>query len=268
VATWLRPSRISGTALAPALIGGAAAVFDWRVALAVAAAVGIVYTAAFLVLFTDVEPGDSRRPVTDGGGTDGLRSRLAGTLAVPLEWWVVLLFLANLAIATQIGAARTFTTSYLVDEAGLSTSLANGVFFAMLVGAGLSSLGGGTLADAVDRRWLGFGLMALAMVAFATTAVIPPVPVVLGVWFFVLGAILWAAVPTMNAITSSYSERAFSGSLFGVMLTAGSIGGAGGPLAFGLAAEAYGLRAAFPVVASVSVVGGIAFLLVGRVGKT
>jgi hypothetical protein len=48
------------------------------------------------------------------------------------------------------------------------------------------------------------------------------------------------------------------------MLTAGSIGGAGGPLVFGVAAEEFGLRAAFPVVAGVSVVGALAFLLVRR----
>ncbi len=256
---------VVGTALAPALIGGIAAVFDWRLALTVAAGVGVVYTATFLVLFRDVDPG--RREVaveTDGGEGETIRSRLAAAVAVPLEWWVVVLFIANLAIATQIGAVRTFTTSYLVDEAGMSTSLANGVFFVMLVGAGLSSLGGGTLADAFDRRWLGFGLMASAMAIFGATAVIPPEPILLVVWFFLLGAIVWAAVPTMNAITSSYSERSFSGSLFGVMLTAGSIGGAGGPLVFGIAAEEFGLRAAFPVVAGVSVVGALAFLLVRR----
>jgi MFS family permease len=256
---------VAGTALAPALIGGIAAVFDWRLALTVAAGVGVVYTATFLVLFRDVEPA-SREPRAepDGGERGTLRSRLAAAVAVPLEWWVVVLFVANLAIATQIGAVRTFTTAYLVEEAGMSTSLANGVFFVMLVGAGLSSLGGGILADTFDRRWLGVAIMASAMVIFAATAVIPPIPILLVGWFFLLGAVVWAAVPTMNAITSSYSERSFSGSLFGVMLTAGSIGGAGGPLVFGLAAEEFGLRAAFPVVAGVSVVGALAFLLVRR----
>jgi MFS family permease len=134
----------------------------------------------------------------------------------------------------------------------------------MLVGAGLSSLGGGSLADAVDRPTLGFALMALSAVVLATTSVVPLVPVVLFAWFFVLGVVLWASIPAMNAITSEYSDRSFSGSLFGVMLTAGSLGGAGGPLLFGVATERYGIGAAFPLVACVSVVGAAAFLVVRR----
>jgi MFS family permease len=102
--------------------------------------------------------------------------------------------------------------------------------------------------------------MTLAAVTLAATALVPPVPVVLAAWFLLLGVVLWAAVPTMNAITSAYSERAFSGSLFGVMLTAGSLGGAGGPLLFGVAAERFGLVGTFPLVAGVSVVGAAAFL--------
>ncbi len=64
----------------------------------------------------------------------------------------------------------------------------------------------------------------------------------------------------MNAITSAYSERGFSGSLFGVMLTAGSLGGAAGPLLFGAVAERVGIGAAFPLVAVVSAGGALVFL--------
>jgi MFS family permease len=264
---------VAGTALAPALVGGLAALFHWRVALTVAAIVGLVYALGFLALFRGGDDtGAASDLETDGGDerrepASGSRERWSNPLdavSVPLERWVAVLFLANLAIATEIGAVRTFVTSYLVEYAGASAVVANGIFFVMLVGAGLSSLGGGSLADAVDRPTLGFTLMALSAVVLATTSVVPLVPVVLFAWFFVLGVVLWASIPAMNAITSEYSDRSFSGSLFGVMLTAGSLGGAGGPLLFGVATERYGIGAAFPLVACVSVVGAAAFLVVRR----
>ncbi|WP_227379182.1 MFS transporter [Haladaptatus halobius] len=268
---------VVGTALAPALVGGLAALVDWRLALTVSAAVGIVYALIFLTLFHDIDSTESTPVIESDGGTDpnGISEKTTGDspsrwsnptalISVPLERWVAVLFLANLAIATELGAVRTFITSYLVEHIGLTATIANGIFFIMLVGAGISSLGAGTLADAVDRRMLGFVAMAISTVILGATVLVPPIPIALFIWFFLLGIVMWAALPTMNAITSEYSERSFSGSLFGVMLTAGSLGGAVGPLLFGIVAERFGMGAAFPFVASVSAVGAIAFLAMRR----
>ena len=262
---------VVGTALAPALVGGLAAFFDWRLALTVSAGVGIVYAVVFLVAFHP----DSRStdaPIESDGGTDeptiagstaesdGRLAGLADRVSVPLEAWVAVLFLANLAIATEIGAVRTFATSFFVEQAGTTAGVANAIFFVLLVGAGLSSLAAGSLADSMDRRTLGFGALAVSTVLLGLTAVVPLVPIALFAWFFLLGVAMWAALPAMNAITSQYSEREFSGSLFGVMLTAGSLGGALGPLLFGVAAERFGLGAAFPLIAVISAIGAVAFL--------
>ncbi len=274
---------VVGTALAPALVGGLAALFDWRLALTVSAGVGLVYGAVFLAMFRDVPRSDGSPSVEpDGGsgaGTDhsdradrgtgegtssGGWPALGSLVSVPLERWVVVLFLANLAISTELGAVRTFVTSYLVEHAGTTTGLANGVFFAMLVGAGIASLGAGTLADTMDRRTLGVAAMGASALALAGTALVPPVAVVLVAYFFLTGVVMWAALPAINAITSGYSERGFSGSLFGVMLTAGSLGGAAGPLLFGAAAERFGMGAAFPMVAAVSAAGALVFLVLRR----
>ena len=275
---------VVGTALAPALVGGLAALFDWRFALTVSAGVGLVYGAIFLAMFRDVPRSDGSASVepdggpetgtdhadrgTDRGTGEGASSggwpALGSLVSVPLERWVVVLFLANLAISTELGAVRTFVTSYLVEHAGTTTGLANGVFFAMLVGAGLASLGAGTLADTMDRRTLGVAAMGASALALAGTALVPPVALVLVAYFFLTGVVMWAALPAINAITSGYSERGFSGSLFGVMLTAGSLGGAAGPLLFGAAAERFGMGAAFPMVAVVSTAGALVFLALRR----
>jgi len=279
---------VAGTALAPALIGGLAAVFDWRLALTVAGGVGIAYAALFLVLFEDVprdgggdgdgDGGDGTTARADGGdpghGRDaeedpgrpspGLRERAERALNVPLEGWVVVLFLTNFAIALETNAVRTFATSYLFERTG-TTAFSNGVFFVMLVGAGVASLGAGRLADAVDRAWLGFGAMVASAVALAATAVVPATPALLVGWFFLLGIAAYAAFPAMNAITSARSESEFSGSLFAVTLTAGSLGGAVGPGLFGVLADAYGMEVAFPAIAATGAVGAAMFLLIRRV---
>ena len=267
---------VTGTALAPALIGGLAVLYDWRVALWASAAVGIAYAVVFTLQFPSTiadggGPQDLRDddPTSDTEDTNGLGALLSdpwGTLVTfPLRWWVLALFVANFLLAIETGAVRTFTTSYLYGRTGESTSLANGVFFVMLVGGGISSLAMGGLADRVDRRALGAVALAASAVVIALTAVVPTEPIVLTAWFFLLGLVMYAAYPAMNALTSSYSDRAFSGSLFGVMLTAGSLGAAIGPVGLGVVAERFSMAVAFPLIAVTSVLGVVAFLWLYRV---
>ena len=270
---------VTGTALAPALIGGLAVLFDWRLALGTGAAVGVGYAALFLIFFpTTAVDGDREDPRADGTGTgngtangpsnEGLRALLTdpwgSLITFPLRWWVLALFVTNLLIALEMGAVRTFTTTYLFDRTGESTSLSNAVFFVMLVGGGISSLAAGGLADRFDRRALGATTLAASAVAIGLTAVLPDSTAVFFVWFFLLGLVMYAVFPAMNALTSSYSDRSFSGSLFGVMLTAGSLGGAVGPLVVGVLAERFGMTRAFPWIAVTSVLGVISFLWLFR----
>jgi MFS family permease len=194
-----------------------------------------------------------------------LRGRVRAAVNVPLAWWVAALFVANLLISLEIGAVRTFATAYLFERTAGSTAISNAVFFVMLAGGGIASLGAGSLADRMDRVTLGVGVLILSALALTATIAVPALPLVLTAWFFVLGVLLYAAFPAMNALTSAYAEREFSGSLFGVMLTAGALGGAGGPLLVGVVAERVGLGVAFPLIAVVSVAAAIAFLGLYRV---
>lgn len=269
---------IVGTALAPALIGGLAALFDWRFALVISGLVGIIYTAIFLVLFRDVtttgtskttDSTNEKSPVRDGENSslslDNALSNIRRHISILLEWWVGVLFFANLAIGIETGAVRTFVTSYLVNLGELRTGTANAIFFIMLIGAGVASLGGGFLADVGDRRRLGVVAMLGSGIVLSATWLVPVIPVILAVWFFLLGIILWVPIPLMNALTSQYSEREFSGSLFGVLITASTIGHAVGPLLFGVLAERFGFISAFPLISVVSIAGAAAFLGMYRV---
>jgi MFS family permease len=267
------------TEIAPALLGGLAAVFDWRLALRVGALVGIVYAGVFAAFFRapegyDTDTDTDAGAVADGGptedprpdgGTRTLRSRIEELTNLPLAWWVVVLFLADFLVSLELGAVRTFAVTYLDEGLGWSTATANGVFFIMLVGGAVASIGGGHLADRVNRRILGVGVLIASAVGLVVTWAVPASLVVVYAWFFVLGVVLYGIFPALNALTTEYSDREFSGSLFGVMLTAGSLGGAVGPLVFGRLADTVGLRVAFPAIAGVAVLAALAFLALFRV---
>lgn len=263
---------VVGTALAPALIGGLAVAFDWRIALTAGASVGVVYAVAFTVLFDETILSDepASRSAVESNSDDGAwpiggdRDSIIELFHVPLTWWVAGLFVVNFLVSLEVGAARTFTTSYLFVRLSESTTLANGGFFLMLVGGGISSLWAGHLADRFDRTYVGVATLLVAAVLFAITYVIPENMILLA-WFFVLGAAVYATMPAVNALTSAYSEREFSGSLFGIMLSAASLGGAAGPLAFGIVANRVGMAIAFPMIAIVSVVAAVAFIVMLRV---
>lgn len=256
---------VTGMALSPVLIGGLASVFDWRLALSVGAAIGVIYAVIFLLLFSTPT---AIRPARNGGGSSeseaGLRARLRSIVAIPIAGWVIALFAVNFLVSFEIGSIRTFAPTYLFVRLGDSTSIANGIYFVMLTGAGLASIGAGNLADRFNRITAGVLIFGLSALVIGGTVLIPPRPGAMLGWFFVLGIVTYSVSPMKNAITSSYSERGFSGSLFGLMVSASSIGGALGPLVLGASADRFGWGLTFPAIGLISLVGILAFLVLRR----
>lgn len=256
---------VAGMALSPVLIGGLAALYDWRLALTAGAALGLVYAVAFLVLFSTpagVQP-------TSNGGVEhdperDLFGRIRASLAIPLAGWVVALFAINFLVSFEIGSVRTFAPTYLFTRLGDSTTVSNGIYFIMLTGAGIASIGAGNLADRFSRTAAGAVIFGLSAIVIGATYLIPSNAVAMLGWFFVIGIVIYSVSPMKNALTSSYSEEEFSGSLFGLMLTASSTGGALGPLILGISAERYGWDLTFPAIAVASLLGMVAFLILRR----
>lgn len=258
---------VIGVALAPVLIGGLASVYDWRLALSVGSVLGIVYAVVFALLFTkpatlDTPDEESANPSGEQGG---LQERIRALVAVPLAWWVVGLFAISFIVSFEVGSVRTFAPTYLFTRVAESTTVANGIYFVMLVGAGVATVGAGNLADRFDRTAAGTLIFGVSMLLLGATSLIPATPGVLLGWFFVLGIVLYAVTPMKNALIASYSERAFSGSLFGLMVTASSLGRATGPVFFGVAAEQLGWLLTFPAIGLVSLAGLVVFLAFSRV---
>ncbi|WP_418282180.1 MFS transporter [Halorubrum sp. DTA98] len=290
---------MAGVAGAPLVIGGLAGVLDWRFGLAVAATLGLVFTLVFAVLFSEPE---SRSPDVAGSDTgptsadaddralddrdvgDGtapgsrstierLRAGVTGVLRVPLTATVLLLLVMTVLVSLQTRAIMTFTTSYVADTTGGTATLGNAVFFVMLVSGSVSSLWAGSLADRVHRGLLGVGVSVATAVLLVVTYLLVsgsgalPEELLVGalvVLFFVIGLAMYACVPVKNAIISSEAEREFSGSLFGLTQTSSAVGSASGPAVFGFLATEFGLAIAYPLIGSVSLLIGAAFLLLSR----
>lgn len=254
---------VAGTILAPVVIGGVAALADWRLALQASGAVGVVYAAVFALAYT--HPADHRvrsASASDGGALSlaTIRESVAGGVRALFTWWVLGLVLAKVLFGLQFGAVRTFTTSYVFEAAGGAEATANLVFFVLLAGGGITSVWFGGLADRFDRGRLLAATFFASGALIVATLVLPRSPVALVAWFLVIGGAVYAGLPVMNTLTSQFSTEGSSGSLFGVVQTASAVGSAGAPVLFGGIATAYGIGAAFPAIAAVSVVGGVVLL--------
>jgi MFS family permease len=172
----------------------------------------------------------------------------------------VVLFLLHALISAEIRATHSFTTVFAYSRTGESTAVANVVFLALLVGSAIASLSTGRIADSVDRRWLGAGASGATAVLFVLTGAVPSrLPVLVG-WFFLIGIVMYVQAPVMNAMTADVSSPSSSGSLFGVMATAGALGSAAAPAVFGVVATVASDRVAFQFIGVLGIVVTVVFL--------
>lgn len=267
-----------GTMGAPLLVGGLAAVSGWRVALGGAAVLGLLVTLLLVVALVGpggtVGPPTWVRPKPDGGRSGALAvdiRSLFKRLRISLSKEIALLFCITILIAIQSRAVQTFTTAYIVEGTRSSISIGNLGFFALLLGGGLSQPIAGSLADRFNRGLLG-GIAAVSTVVLVggtvfitrvsdVTSQAVLVAVMAG-WLFVIGAAMYAMSPIKNALISGQAGEHYSGGLFGTIQTASALGGATGPVLFGVIATKWGILSAYPLVAFVSLLlSGLFFLV-------
>jgi predicted MFS family arabinose efflux permease len=157
-----------GLALSYIISGMIAAALDWRAALFVAGAPGLVL--ALLALWLPEPPrGAVDAPVKSptGSATHSPGSAIMAVLRIPTMWWIIISgALQNLAMY----ALGMFLTSFLMRYHGLDIRDANwinGVAYGL--GGGVGMLGGGWLCDRALRRGvagrLRLGALAMALAA-------------------------------------------------------------------------------------------------------
>ncbi|ELY56017.1 major facilitator superfamily protein [Natronococcus amylolyticus DSM 10524] len=284
-----------GVASAPVIIGGIAALIDWRTALLVAAAVGIIFTVVFQFLYrtppsatpngcsaneatdggTDTAEPDDKSIQTNGDGSVASRvqTRIQRMLRFELTVGIVLISLVTLLVSLQIRSIQTFATGFVADGIGQTTSIANGVFFVMLAASAVSSIWVGSLADRFDRGRLGVLAAILTSLLLLSTILIIALEAALVDWmvtgllvamFGLLGLAVYGCTPIKNALISEYATTEASGSIFGVTQTASSAGSAAGPAIFGYIATEFSIAVAFPLIAVVGGVIAVGFYTLSR----
>ncbi|MFB6309968.1 MAG: MFS transporter [Salinirussus sp.] len=265
-----------GTMASPVVVGGVAAVAGWRLALGVAAGLGLIVTGLAGPALLRARGDRDDAATTDGGRSPTVAGRIRSIIAnagLVGGWPVVVLFAVTMMLSMQTRGILTFTTAYVSTETGLSVLAGNLSFFGLLVGGSIVSVPAGGLADRRNRPRLGMILGAGTAIIVAATAVAIPVfsgltrPVlvaILAVWFATIGGVVYALFPLKNALVSRRAETASSGGLFGLIQTASAIGSAAGPAVFGILATRWGVGAAFPAISLTGVVLVALFAILSR----
>jgi MFS family permease len=251
-----------GTMAAPLVVGGLAALADWRIALSGAALLGGGMTIVIAYPLVTLSSGSRASSRSDGGWNPRNRLQsLRDSVTALATHDIGILCLITVISSLQHRAIQTFTTSYVASETGASVSISNLAFFTLLGGGSIASLWAGELADRMNRVYLGIGT-ALATAALVGTILFVAqlarglpfslLIVVLAIWFALIGSMMYANYPVKNALVSERASEAHSGSLFGIVQTSSAIGSASGPALFGIIATKWGVVTAFPAIAGAS----------------
>jgi MFS transporter, FSR family, fosmidomycin resistance protein len=172
------------------------------------------------------------------------------------------LFLAGVMLRVLgVNALTNFIPTYLVRAVGMDHVVSTFAVGFVFVGGILGAMVMGRVAD---RRGpypvflLATGLLIplLPLLGVRMPTVLYPVVLVL------IGFFNSSCFPTQNMILAALSGDRAKGSVFGAMMAASALTAAVSPLAFGLIADAAGLRAAVYACAAPALVGWVFFLVV------
>jgi len=219
-----------GWSLAPPVVIFLTALWNWRVALALVGAAGLVMAVVLFVqrgwLKSDYKPGatTTAAPAVAAGGTIAMLS------APP----IVMMFLFYLATsATTVGMA-SFTPAALTALFQTPLVAANAALTAVLVGGAVGVLFGGVVADRLRRLDLisaiGFtaGAAAMSVVAFVAL----PLAGLVAVFGFA-GFMVGMVSPSRDLMVRAVTPPGASGKVFGFVSIGLDVGGAAAPPIFG-----------------------------------
>ena len=215
-----------GTAIAPAVLLGIAAVSSVAAAFAASGLIGLA-VAALLLTGRSMQPEAGRAA---GARTKAGETQARNSLFTPAVLSLTALFaLLNLSM----GGVQNFSVAAFVAGYGLELTLANTALTAFLFASALGVLAGGTLADRTSHHG------QLAAIAFLATAVLvalvalvrlPPVLLVtvMGLAGFLAGVI----TPSRDMMVRAAAPPGAEGRVFGIVSTGFNVGGVAGPLLY------------------------------------
>ncbi len=162
-------------------------------------------------------------------------------------------------------ALLTFLPLFLARELGYSVLMIGASMFA-LQAAGLAAAPvAGHLSDKLGRRSVTMASMALTAVVLVAMALAGKSPYFI-VFVAVLGFVLYALRPVLQAWLLESTPRNMGGSSIGILFGAQSLGSAIAPLLGGLIADRYGLGTTFYFLAGTIVCANLLIMLMPKTG--
>ena len=235
-----------GYAAAPLVVGTVAEIYDWRVALVVVGAVGVVYAVGAHFAIDDVY---RARLAADGESGDGANDDAAdgGMLAALLRLPMLSVFVLFVVLTMATTGVQTFTPILVIEDFGGSTAIGNAALTGYFVLAAGGVLVGGLLADRfAPARLIAVVVGGSALATWASVSGVLELPFAIGTLALV-GLFNGLALPSRDRLVSAVSSSGSVGASFGLVFAAASIAQVISPAALGAVIDAVSASAAFLV---------------------
>lgn len=214
-------------------------------------------------LFPDgVAPQNAPSARDPGAGSPSVEVdfELAEAFRAPAFWFLVL---ASITFQMTMSPLFVHLVPHLVTS-GISAGTASLAVMFITVSSVLGRAGFGWISDLLNKKWLlifTFALQAVGLFAFAQVRTSSHL-----VFFLLAYAPSYGGAIAMRpAIVGEYFGRRNFGTIYGVLLGSGLIGGMSGPVVAGYAYDVYGdFRLAFVAFALVSLGSALALLFMKR----
>jgi predicted MFS family arabinose efflux permease len=245
-----------GMSLGYALTALLAGWFGWRGALRVLCAAGSLLIVAFALVYprlpADEDDKPVKKPAAETAGSRSARELLGK------QWIPVLSLAAAAALAGAFGnALQSFLPAFLTSTRGVSVVVAGAFSTITLLSGTVGSIGGGKAGDRYDRSMVVLVATAVTVVLVLALAWMPVGTAGLVILLVTVGVFRSVPRPCLNAITSEIAPRGKSGSAFGLVFGAMSLGGSITSPLVGYIADRWSMQMAFTLVASLFLVHGL-----------
>jgi MFS transporter, FSR family, fosmidomycin resistance protein len=232
-----------GDAAAPLVVGALLAIYSWRTVVLMNVIPGIVMSVLILLYIGRIY--NAERASIEGkavpmSGTQRLRSL---TMLLKNRALVTLAVGSAFRSMTQ-GALLTFLPVYLARDMGYSPFLIGGCMFALQATGFIAAPIAGHLSDRLGRRQIIISSMSMTGVVILFMAVAGGTS-----WFVLLVALLGFFLYAVRAVLQAWlldaTPRGMAGSAIGLLFGTQAVGQALGPVSAGIAADHFGIMAAF-----------------------
>jgi MFS family permease len=219
----------AGFALAPPVIVLLTAAFDWRIALALAGAAGLVMSLLLAL------SGDLLRTGAGPGRAGAARaSQSMSGIRLLLSGPILMAFLFFIMLAASNGGYTSFGVAAIEALYRVPLAEANLPLTLFLAASALGVLAGGWIADRTQQHQhvVGGSFVLVALVSALIPELLPPFPVTAAL-FALAGFFSGMVAPSRDMMVRAVTPPGASGKVFGFVTTGFSVGGIAAPLLFG-----------------------------------